>query len=389
MRTALARPRGQSAIASTLPRMRTEAPDGAVNTARGVLCFYVGYTPDLAPSDRVGQQFYGAELATVRLAEQLTRFYDVYVFGALCSDADRNGVHYRNSDGLNDFQRDHVVDVMIISRYVHYFLEFTNRAAKTFLWFHDVLAQPYWQFHELPAGATHLVENMMPGIDGLIVLSPWHKEFVLQRYDIDPAKVFVLGNAIDVTLYESPTPIAKVPNRFIYTSAPNRGLDVLLGCFHEIHEQIPAAELYIYRGSEDFSKEILEEIDACGYIHYMGALDNVALAREFLTTDVWFYPTAWAETYCISALEAQMAGCVCVASDVAALHTTVGDRGVLLNTNQSADGFARDAVAAVVDLLNDPVRKHDLQTRGRAWASQQTWTVRASEWRALLESDAG
>ena len=99
--------------------MRTEAPDGPAITAPGVLCFYVGYTPDLAPSEPFEQPFYGAELATVRLAEQLTRFYDVYVFGALCSDADRNGVHYRNSNGLNDFQRDHVVDVMIISRYVH------------------------------------------------------------------------------------------------------------------------------------------------------------------------------------------------------------------------------------------------------------------------------
>lgn len=351
-----------------------------------LLCFYIGYTPDFVAPDPAASPPYGAELATVRLAEQLTGYFDVFVFGMGLSDADRRAVHYRHAAALHDFQRDHVIDVMVVSRYAHYFLEYTNRAQKTFFWMHDLLPLPYWDFKELPRHAKHLIENQMASIDGLIALSPWHREYVLEHYDVDPEKVFVVGNAIDTSLFEPDPRIARQPNRFIYTSAPNRGLDTLLECFVEIRREIDDAVLYIFRGHEDFTTELLDDIEALDHVHYMGGIDNVALAAEFMKSDVWFYPTGWEETYCISALEAQMAGCLCVASDLAALRTTVGDRGILLPGQPATGDVKNDAVRAVVDVLGDPQRKAEFQRRGQEWARNQTWAVRAKEWLSLIES---
>ena len=42
--------------------------------------------------------------------------------------------------------------------------------------------------------------------------------------------------------------------------------------------------------------------------------------------------------------------------------------------------------ATGVNLLNDPTRRHALQERDRAWAAQQTWQARASEWLTVLGS---
>jgi hypothetical protein len=44
------------------------------------------------------------------------------------------------------------IDVMIISRYVYYFLENTISARKTYIWLHDTLLQPYWNGIALPDG---------------------------------------------------------------------------------------------------------------------------------------------------------------------------------------------------------------------------------------------
>ncbi|CAB4805349.1 MAG: glycosyltransferase [Actinobacteria bacterium] len=358
----------------------------AAHVTKPILCFYIGYADNLSPGATAGAVLYGAELATVSLAEQLAQFYDVHVFGPSLTNSNHNHVRYRSSHELDAFQLSNVVDVMIISRYVHYFLEFTNRARATYIWLHDVRVHPYWRAMVLPQKAKHLLENQMSNIDGLIVLSPWHKEEVLAHYDVDPAKVFVIGNAIEPERF-TPHPIdAKVPNRFIYTSAPNRGLDVLIDCFHEVRRAVPDAELYVYRGREGFTDELLATMESCAYVHFRGATDNRVLAREFLKSDIWFYPTSWPETYCISALEAQMAGCACVASDLAALHTTVGDRGVLVPGAPDTDDFKARAIAEVVNLLNDPTRKHALQERGRAWAAQQTWQARAIEWLTVLGS---
>lgn len=69
-----------------------------------------------------------------------------------------------------------------------------------------------------------------------------------------------------------------------------------------------------------------------------------------------------------------------------ALHTTVGDRGVLVPGAPDTDDFKARAIAEVVNLLNDPTRRHALQERDRAWAAQQTWQARASEWLTVLGS---
>jgi len=352
-------------------------------TSKEVICFSIGYAPDFNLSSN---GVYGAELALKRLAEELSNTHDVYIFGAVISNAFVNGVNYLNSCFLNQFMNSCTVDVMIVSRYIHHFLEFDNKARKTYIWFHDTLAHPAWRGIFMPEDGYFLLKNIIDKIDGIVVLTEWHKSNVIQHYkDIDPKKIVVIGNAIDVSRYAGKT-INRVKNRFIYTSNPIRGLIQLVDHFPSIRKEIPDAELWIYRGEEEFEdyRPLLELINSSDYIKFMGRIDNEALAEHQMAADFWYYPTAWEETFCISALEALAAGCICVTSNLAALKDTIGNRGVLLQEKIHSKCYFKEATDKIVEISRNDDMKQQFRIKGVEWAMKQSWSTRATEWLNLI-----
>lgn len=92
------------------------------------ICFYIGYTHDFNDNNVL----YGSELALRKLAEQFVKHGNsVHVFGpCLHKEVNIAGVTYSNSDKLESFGKEHSIDVMILSRYMVYFLDFKIRSKK-------------------------------------------------------------------------------------------------------------------------------------------------------------------------------------------------------------------------------------------------------------------
>ena len=198
----------------------------------------------------------------------------------------------------------------------------------------------------LEENAKYLMLNMMDKITGIIALTNWHKNFLINYYGLDPNKIFIIGNGLAQENFNKK--VDKIKNRFIYTSAPNRGLDKLIEYMLEIRKTVPDVTLYIYRGLDDFdnnTKPILDKIKKYPYkdfVKFMGKVDQETLAVEMLKSEYWFYPTNFTETYCMSGLEAMAAGCMCITSDLAALHDTIGDRGILIkNSNRYSEEYKK------------------------------------------------
>lgn len=351
-------------------------------TRKPIICFFVGYTADFIKSSKCA---YGSELALKSLAENFTKTHNVYVFGCLLKDNNINNVQYFNSRKLNQFMIDNIVDVMIISRYIYYFLEFNNKALKTYIWFHDVLANPPWDFKPLPEHGKYLLHNLMDKINGIIVLTETHKTIVLDYYNFDPAKVFIIGNAIDVSRYNKY--VKRVKNRFIYTSSPERGLKELVNNFTKIKQELPDAELWIFRGEDEFDnhKELFKLINETSYIKFMNRIDNNELVNHQMMADFWYYPTHFTETYCISALEALMAGCICITSDLGALKDTVSNRGILLTEPIYSEEYFKKALEQITKIANNEDLKEHLRTNGILWAQNQSWENRSKEWLKLFD----
>jgi glycosyltransferase involved in cell wall biosynthesis/GR25 family glycosyltransferase involved in LPS biosynthesis len=350
--------------------------------SKPIICFSIGYTPDF---NQNLNGVYGAEFALKNLAEEFSNTHKVCIFGCMLNETCVNNVFYYNSNSLNKFMTENTVEIMIISRYINHFLEFDNKAKKTYIWLHDTVAHSAWNGLFMPQEGKFLLQNIIHKIDGIVVLTEWHKEFVKLHYSLDPDKIYIIGNAIDTSRYNKQ--VERVKNRFIYTSNPNRGLRELVFNFSKIKEKLPDAELWVYRGEDDFKgeyKDFLELMKTIPYIKFMGRVDNNELVEHQMKSDFWYYPTNWAETYCISALECMAAGCICITSNLAALKDTVGDRGILLKNSIHSANYFEEAENKIVEIANDDRLKEHFRSKGIEWARNQSWKLRAKEWLQLF-----
>jgi glycosyltransferase involved in cell wall biosynthesis len=129
-------------------------------------------------------------------------------------------------------------------------------------------------------------------------------------------------------------------------------------------------------------KRLLAE-NAENGVFYHGRVDQKTLAREYLASGVWAYPTGFSETSCISAMEAHAAGLRMVTSPVAALNETVGNRGVMIPGYPLSDDYQKRFVDAVVKTMTDPDLgdRNVLQTYAR---ENFSWEGVASDWDQML-----
>lgn len=192
--------------------------------------------------------------------------------------------------------------------------------------------------------------------------------------------------------------------RFIYSSSPDRGLDSLLQLFPHIRQVFPEATLHVFYGFNNWDASLRENAnswrqsiewrnsivadinrlqDEGAVVHY-GSRSQAELAEAMKVADIWFYPTNFTETYCITALEAQLSETICVCTKLAGLIATVGDRGIMIEGEGNQPAYQAEyrerALAEVCAILRDEKRREAMLTRAKAWAQEQTWANRAKEW---------
>lgn len=242
------------------------------------------------------------------------------------------------------------------------------QATARVLWVHDI--------HCGPA----LNEQRALRIDLILCLSKWHKAFFLRCYpSLSADQVEVTRNGIDLARFTlddtrapPPATLAQLedlvrdgalsqatadiaarrmpkrnPHKAIWSSSPDRGLQTALEAWPSIRKEVPGAELHIFYGFGNWEKaaRMSQNTDQIRVINHLKHLskntagvflrdrvNQVELAREMVSAGVWFYPTWFSETSCISAMEAQAAGLRIVTSPIAALVETVGDRGAMIST---------------------------------------------------------
>ncbi|MBV7529889.1 glycosyltransferase [Chitinophaga sp. sic0106] len=357
-----------------------------------LLCIHAGYAFEswnAATIRHTGMG--GSETAVAAMAEEFkARGYRVVV----CCECEGNegmvdGVKYLPLEGFRDFIDRHYIDVMVISR-VAATLNFPIRAGKTYFWLHDIYAVASAEEHVL------ITQNAAQ-LDGIFCLSPWHMQFAANFYQLPADKFILTGNGIDLERFTSV--VEKKTNRFIYSSSPDRSLDVVLRLFPKVRHLIPDATLHIYYGFENWernaylhndlaAKEKISEIKQLMQqegVYYHGRVDQRRLAKAFQESDVWLYPTTFTETYCITALEAQAARTLCVCTNLAGLKSTVGDRGILLDVLPDDPAFETVLLTEIMAIQQDTSRKNCLLDHGQQWASQQSWWHIAEQWQQLFE----
>jgi tetratricopeptide (TPR) repeat protein len=315
-------------------------------------------------SDILKMRMGGSESMVVEMATQLQRNgrFNVIVFCNCNQEETYNNVRYIPLPQLFGILHTHFIHTCIISRYSEY-LPITIKLGveNIFLMAHDV------------AFSINVI-TLDRKLKGVFCLTPWHAEHIGTQYPVLKPLIKLVGHGIDISQIES-TIDKKIPFKFIYTSLANRGLYELLLMWSKIVEWQPTATLHIYSDIDSpymrdaFSNtmtQIRQLINTTIGVVYYGCVDKHTLYESWKTASVWFYPTAFQETFCVSALEAAASKTLVIATNLAGLQYTVASRGVLLDTHNNA-------VETVIKTIENVDLKESLTTQNYEWAITNTW----------------
>jgi len=364
--------------ANQVPSLQESSPSARPAGSLDVV-FYVGpgveaWNPETASKNGIG----GSETAVIEMSKRLaSRGHKVRVFND-CSGMEGTfgGVEYSHFSKYGSLS----CDVLVSSRKPSAVDDGHKVSARARLcWVHDVHCGP------------ELTHARALRIDRFLTLSQWHRDYFLAHHScVHPDQVLVTRNGIDLSRFDRP--VVRDSKRAVYSSSPDRGMQVAICVWPRVRERIPGAELHVFYGFQTWEacaddnqrrlianlKQMLKDYETAGVVFH-GRVSQDELASEYLKSSVWPYPTWFTETSCISAMEAHAAGVRMVTSPIAALNETVGPRGTMVAGDWLSLDYQNrfiDAVVEAMDRPGDDDRKK-LQEHARKHFG---WDSLADEW---------
>lgn len=185
-------------------------------------------------------------------------------------------------------------------------------------------------------------------------------------------------------------------HKLIYSSSPDRGLDILLNMWPEIKAKFPDATLDVAYGwkvfdmmtvnnpeRQEWKKKIIELLKQDGITDH-GRIGKEELHKLRLQCGIWTYPTYFTEINCINALECQRDGVVPVTMAYAALKESVG-AGVKVDGDiydkETKEVYLKELLA----LMGDEKRWKAEQLKGIEFTKNYDWSTIAKTWTKQFE----
>ena len=262
-----------------------------------------------------------------------------------------------------------------------------------------------WSQHAADQAAVKPLASLDERVawDGFFLVSQWQADSYATSFGIRPERITGLRNAVapafqSLERRQPPFFRTGAPPILAYTSTPFRGLVVLLAAFPAIRAAIPDCRLRVYSSmgvyqvpdaSDDYRilYDLARALPGCEYV---GSLPQTALAAALADADILAYPNVFAETSCITAMEAMAAGCLIASSKLGALPETTAGFGFLMDATTDVVGMARGFATILTSLVRaareKPEQFEDGIRRqvGHARAAYN-WTTRAQEWEQALQ----
>jgi glycosyltransferase involved in cell wall biosynthesis len=338
------------------------------------------FSPDDLESGGLG----GSETAAVRLAEHLAADlgYDVTVYGDV-AEGRFGQVDYRNRDSFDAT----APLTAVIGWRAPWLADDDVNAGVRLLWLHDA------------DQGDDLTEERARGFDQVVCVSQWHRGHLAERYPFCEAKLRTVRNGIELDYFTGEAPIRA--NRLLYTSAPDRGLEILLELWPRIRARVPDAEFsYAYpswmHGIAKTNLPLALVIDRVKALSdqdgvvVLGPLSQRTLATTMRSSLAWVHPSystwfngVFQETSCIGAMEAQAAGCAVVASPSGALSETILV-GRFIEGRPGSPAWGFSMVDEIVLALTDPQIQATAQREGPRVGATLGWEGVARQFDELI-----
>lgn len=141
----------------------------------------------------------------------------------------------------------------------------------------------------------------------------------------------VIDNAI-VPFERKPKNFDDGKIRLIYTSTPQRGLDILVPVVAKLAEKYPnihldvfsSFKIYGWEGADNPYEKLFDEVRNHPNMTYHGFQPNEVVREYQQNAHIFSYPSTWVECNSISLIEAMSAGLLCVHPNFGGLIDTSG-----------------------------------------------------------------
>jgi glycosyltransferase involved in cell wall biosynthesis len=246
--------------------------------------------------------------------------------------------------------------------------------APTFFWCHDLLAN----------GGENTVNY-----DKLLCLSPFHSRYIQAMQGIPAEKIHLTRNGIDPKRFMGPRP-DKDPNRVVFPSSPDRGLDRAMRIMDLMRKELPDLELHVYYGFDNLYKSgpqmtaLADKLKAMiaerPWVKYHGNVQQDVLSDHYKRSVLWLHPADFIETFCITALEVPLSGVYTLTRRIGALQDTCAPfensgMATVLDHNCETDEEYQIWADAGLDAL-----KNRRWEKVQVDPSQFSWESVAREW---------
>ena len=340
----------------------------------------------------------GSQSALCYLAVEFARLgHAVTVFNGVASPGESRGVAFRNlSEAL---QRAHLngFDCVIIQNFAgaSSLRAEMNVTVPLILWTGHAHDQPAMKHLHSPTERKSW--------SGFAFVSKWQRDNYEKTFSIPRKKSRIMRNAV------SPAFAGRVPGIpgfadgrppvLFYSSTPFRGLDVLLQAFPRIRDAVPGTVLRVFSSmgtyqvppENDRYRPLYDQCRATEGVDYAGPCGQARLAQELTGAAAFTYPSTFAETSCIAALESMAIGACVLTTRLGALPETTAGLAPMIDWQQDKSRLTKPFADLVIGTLREMVS--DPATAGQRRNAMidlirenYLWPRRAAEWSAWLSA---
>lgn len=266
----------------------------------------------------------GSETAAIQMATHIRNLTGrrVIVFNTPRTEdyVDENGVEYLKAERIQAYFSSHKPALHIAWRHS---VKLTD--AKTIVWSHDLFTPGTNQ----------------GDYDKYLCLSEFHKNYVNTVHGIPEEKIHLTRNGIVKELWKDVDASKKNPNKILYVSSWDRGLDRCINVLDLVRGEFPDIELHVFYGAHNMKaqpgpmRDLAERLEKMmadrPWIKNHGAVKQSDLYKHYQDASLFVYPLNFIETYCISLLEVLACKVFPVVRSFGAVTSTLGpyaDKGM-------------------------------------------------------------
>lgn len=309
----------------------------------------------------------GSETALIEMARELKkktgRPVKVFTMREDVNDlVAPSGVEYISTRKLNSWMSQNKPFFHIAWRHN---IKITN--APTYLWCHDLLTPQVEARHNF---------------DKIMCLTDFHKGYVKAKQGVPDDKIWVTRNGIVPSKFDFERP-KKNPNKVVWMSSPDRGLDRAMKVLDIVRKSAKDIELHVYYGLENLYKYGLSEradmlkkmMEERPWVKYHGFTEQSKMYKEVADAVIWLHPCDFIETFCITALEMLELGIYPVTRSLGGLQNTLeqavkNDQAIMLPHDcVSEEEYQAYAKAFCEAWDSEAWKKVYLEAKKHSWSS--------------------